>query len=261
MQEEATWLTELRTQIRKRLDPWVVLEGRHAVEAAVAGWWDVQGVVASRESEWDLPDWSGLEVMRRSREEMKEVAGYPFHRGVLGLARQPDEVADVAGLMEELPDDAMIVVCPKLTDAANAGAIVRNAAALGAQAVIFGEEGVSPFDRKAVRASAGALFRIPVRVADGGLILRCLKAGDFSMVGATVDKEERGLEVADFCDGRLALLIGSEEDGLGSFWLKACDQLHWITMASEVDSLNTAAASAIFLWEISRFRGEEDDVF
>ena len=113
-------------------------------------------------------------------------------------------------IVAELPGDALIVVCPALADAANAGAIVRNAAALGAAAVVFGEEGVSPFERKAVRASAGALFRVPVRVADGGQILRCLKAGGFSMVGALCGNEAPELTGFEAPGGRLALVIGSE---------------------------------------------------
>ena len=251
------WLEELHTQIRKRRDPWVVLEGRHAVEAAVAGWWDVHGVVASAESSWDLPGWSGLEVQRRSRQELEALAGYAFHRGVLGLARQPEETGDVAGLLEELSKEALIVVCPGLADAANAGAILRNAAALGAEAVLFGSDGVSPFERKAVRASGGALFRIPVRVADGGQMLRCLKAGGFRLVGTAAGKGNPAIHEVDWPAGRLALVFGAEDQGLGPFWSAACNRMVGIPMESGMDSLNVAASSAVCLWEIARQRSEQ----
>lgn len=254
---QSDWIEQLRLQIRRREDPWVVLEGRHAVEGALGGWWDVTGVLAGEESEWTPPDWSGLDALRWPRHEIEELAGYAFHRGVLGLARQPEETGDVASLFAELPADALIVVCPALADAANAGAVLRNAAALGAEAVIFGSEGVSPFERKAVRASAGALFRIPVRVADGGQVLRCLKAGGFSMVGACCGNDVPDLNTYETPVDRLALVIGSEADGLSPFWEAACDALVRVPMASGMDSLNAAAASAVLLWELQRLRATE----
>ncbi|BCX50072.1 tRNA/rRNA methyltransferase [Haloferula helveola] len=256
MEAEIEWVKQLRIQIRQRVDPWVVLEGRHAVEGALGGWWDVAGVLAGEECTWDPPQWSGLELLRRPRTELEELAGYAFHRGVIGLAKQPEDTGDVAALMGELGPEAMVVVCPRLTDAANAGAIIRNAAALGAEAVIFGHEGVSPFERKAVRSSAGALFRIPVKVADAGQILRCLKAGGFSLAATTGDKRATDLATYDPPEGRLAVVIGSEADGLGQFWMTACDDHIRIPMASVMDSMNAAAASAVTLWEIRRVREE-----
>ncbi len=254
------WIEQLRAQIRRREDPWVVLEGRHAVEAALGGWWDVAGVLAGEESVWEPPAWSGLDLLRWPRREIEALAGYAFHRGVIGLARQPEETGDLPSLLGELSDEALIVVCPNLSDAANAGAILRNAAALGAEAVIFGREGVSPFERKAVRASAGALFRIPVRVADGGQILRCLKAGGFSMVGACCGDGIPDVATYEPPADRLALVIGSEAKGLSPFWEAACDAHVTVPMASGMDSLNAAAASAVLLWEIQRLRSEEGEI-
>ncbi|MBB5352995.1 tRNA G18 (ribose-2'-O)-methylase SpoU [Haloferula luteola] len=249
------WIDELSRQTRKRSDPWIVLEGRHAVEGAISGWWDVQGILAADDCEWMLPIWSGLELTRVERKMLEQVAGYAFHRGLIALAKLPDERRDVASLMKELPEDARVVVCPSLADASNAGAIVRNAAALGAQAVLFGDEGVSPYERKAVRASSGALFRIPIRVADGGQILRCLKAAKFRLVGADGGEETASLESCEWDEGRVALVIGSEDQGLNGFWKAACDVRVRIPMVSGVDSLNAAAASAVMLWEMKKARG------
>lgn len=256
MDSEPDWVTELRAQVRRRRDPWVVLEGRHAVEAAVAGWWDLAGILAGDGCEWEPPEWSGLELLRIPGTVLESVAGDRFHRGVIGLAKLPGEIADVAGLMEEMESDALVVVCPRLADASNAGAIVRNAAALGAKAVIFGQEGVSPFERKSVRASGGALFRVPVRVADGGQILRCLKTAGFQMLGTAVGEGTQAIESVEIEPGRVAVVIGPEADGLGSFWRMACDDLVHLPMNSSMDSLNAAAASAVFLWEIGRRRRE-----
>jgi tRNA G18 (ribose-2'-O)-methylase SpoU len=224
----------------------------------LAGWWDVAGVLAGEECGWQPPDWSGLELLRLPRGEIEQIAGHAFHRGVIGLARQPEETRHLTSLFDELPSDALIVVCPALADAANAGAVLRNAAALGAAAVIFSSEGVSPFERKAVRASAGALFRLPVRVGDGGQIVRCLKAGGFSLVAACGDERIPDVATYEPPPGRIALVIGGKTDGLGSFWKAFCDALVRVPMASGMDSLNVAAASAVLLWEIQRLRAGED---
>lgn len=252
--DTADWMQELSAQMKSRQDPWVVLEGRHAVESAMTNWWDIVGVLAGEHSEWSPPEWSGLVVVREDRQTLEAIAGYRFHRGVLGLARQPEEVSDVQGLLSELGAESTVVVCPRLSDPSNVGAVIRNAAALGADAVLLGSEGASPFDRKAVRASSGALFGLQVRVADSGQILRCLKAAHFRLIGTTGEAEAGSLDATEPVDGRVALVIGSEADGLGSFWMKACDRLVRIPMAGGVDSLNAAAASAIFLWEMKRLR-------
>ncbi len=246
---EPAWLEILHAQIRRRSDPWVVLEGRHAVEAAISGWWEVAGVVAGEDSPWEPPLWSGLEFLRRGRAELEEIAGYAFHRGILGLAKLPQEVGEVAKFLRDLELDARVVVCPRLADAASAGEIVRNAAALGAAAALFGAEGVSPFERKAVRSSTGSVFRIPVRIADGGQLLRSLLAASFELLGA--DAGEGSVDVRELpaAEGRRALVIGAEEDGLGPFWRSAVSHRVRIPMAEGADSLNAAAA---LLWELGR---------
>lgn len=221
MDEE--WLSELQTQVKMREAPWVVLEGRELVEAALAGWWDLHGVLVDENSEWDPPLWSGLDFLRGPSQLLEDISGGSDHGGVLALARQPDETADVAGLVGELEQQALLVVCPKLGDAAEVGAVVRHAAAMGAQAVLFGSEGASPFEGAALRAAGGGLFQLPLRVADSGQIWRCLKAGGFKMAGA-----EAGADIGPpslMGAERLALVLASECEGLGSFWKSACDQL------------------------------------
>lgn len=257
---EVDWINELQLQLKQRTDPWVVLEGRHAVEAAMGGWWDIVGILAADHCEWEPPEWSGLVVVRQDQGSLEATAGYRFHHGVLGLARQPEEVADVQGLMSELEAAATIVVCPRLADASHVGAVMRNAAALGADAVVFGSEGASPFERKAVRASNGALFRVPVRVADAGQILRCLKSSGFTLLGTSGSPKATPLTEVAAVEGRVALVIGSEAEGLGSFWMKACDNLVRIPMETGMDTLNESAASAVCLWELQRLReaGLED---
>lgn len=258
---EPDWLEELRRQSRRRRDPWVVLEGVAAVEGALTHWWDIQGVLAASACGWEPPKWSGLEVLRRERAELEDIAGQALCSDVLGLAKIPEETADVAGLVAELAAGATVVVCPRLTDPGEVGAIVRNAAALGAAATIFGDAGVSPFERESLRASGGALFRVPLRFADAGQILRCLRAAGFGILGIDREVEEtRELDGLEPGGGPLALVVGSELEGLGSFWRAACDELVRIPAAAGTGAADGAAAAAVCLWELRDRHAAEEDV-
>lgn len=88
--------------------------------------------------------------------------------------------------------------------------------------------------------------------------MRCLKAGGFSVVGAACGDDASDLTTHEPTAGRLALVIGSETDGLSSFWKAACDALARVP-ASGMDSLDAAAASAVLLWELRRMRDPESD--
>ena len=204
-----------------RRDPWVVLEGQAVLEAALAGWWEVTGVMIDEAHPWELPSWSGLEVMRMRSVELDGLADPLRHRGVLGLARIPAEISEVAAFSKALEPDALLVVCPKLVDPEFAGSVMRHAEAAGAAGVLFGNDGASPFGAIAVAASAGAVFRLPLRVADGGVILRSLKASGVDLTG---------WESGDFSGvlsppvGRRALVVGDPGAGLGPFWRAACNR-------------------------------------
>lgn len=197
------------------------MEGQATLEAALAGWWEVAGVMIDEAHPWEVPAWSGLEVVRRPLAELECLGSTARHAGVLGLARVPAETAEVANFARSLEPDALLVVCPKLVDPEFAGVMTRHAEAIGAAGVLFGSDGVSPFGSTAIAASEGAVFRLPVRVADGGLILRSLKA-------AAVDLT--GWEAGEFAtageglSGRRALVVGDPEAGLGPFWRAACDR-------------------------------------
>lgn len=218
---EPEWLNLLRDPATGRREPWVLLEGQAILEAALAGWWDVAGVVLDEERTWEVPAWSGLEVIRAPACELERLGDPARHDGVLGLARMPAETAEVATFARSLEADALLVVCPKLVDPGFAGRMTRQAEAIGAAGVLFGMDGASPFGPLAVAASEGAVFRLPVRVADGGLILRSLKAAGVDLTGW----EAGGIPGAgDLVSGRRALVVGDPEAGLGPFWRAACDR-------------------------------------
>ena len=214
------WQTTLREQLTDRQDSWVVLEGQGMVEAALAGWWEVAGVMISEAHSWEVPVWSGMEVARVSAAEMDRLADASVHGGVLGLAKQPSETGEVATFLRSLDAEALVVVCPRLDDSKVAGEVMRLAAEHGAAGVLFGAEGVSPFHVESVRVAGAALFQLPVRVADGGLLLRSLKAAGVELCGW----EESAFSGEVATTGRRALVMGDPEKGLGPFWRAACDR-------------------------------------
>ncbi|TAE86542.1 MAG: hypothetical protein EAZ71_11750 [Verrucomicrobia bacterium] len=199
----------------------MVLEGREAVEAALAAWWDVVGMMVAEEQAWEVPVWSGLEVLRCGEVELSEWGDPARHCGVLGLARLPAERAEVADFALGLEPEALLVVCPRTMDAEFAGRLIGLAAERGAAGVLFGAEGVSPFGSDVVAASAGGIFRVPVRVADGGQLLRSLKAARVRLVACEAEGSQ-GPRVAR--TGRRALVAGDPVLGLGAFWRAACDE-------------------------------------
>lgn len=216
----SNWQATLREQLILRRDPWLVLEGQAMVEAALAGWWDVTGVLVAGDHPWEVPVWSGMEVVRVPADEMVGWSGEAEQSGVLGLARLPSETGEVATFLRGLDTEALVVVCPRVDDPALAGEAIRLAAEHGAAGVLFGAEGVSPFHAEALRVAAGAVFQLPVRVADGGLLLRSLKAAGVELCGW----EPAGISGETMSTGRRALVMGDPESGLGPFWRAACDR-------------------------------------
>lgn len=204
-----------------RAAPWVVLEGRPAVEAALAGWWEVAGVLVEHDHEWEVPAWSGLEVRRWPRAELAAIGSAERHRGVLGLARMPAETREVAGFLKSLPADALLLVIPRSADPRLAGGMAARAMEHGAAGILFGAEGISPFHPELVAASGGAVFRLPVRMADGGQLLRSLKAAGVDLCGWEAGAAPLA---APPTTGRRALVLGDGDAGLGPFWRALCDR-------------------------------------
>ena len=153
-------------------------------------------------------------------------------QGVMATARIPEP--------PPLAHCDFAVELARVADPGNAGTIVRSAAAAGAQAAIFGPGSVDPWNPKTVRASAGALFRIPLAVADN--------VGE--RIGAHPHQGESCYQVD--LTGPLTLVLGNESRGLDQ--AASVDRWVSIPMAASVESLNVASAAAILCFEIARQR-------
>ncbi len=177
-----------------------------------------------------------------SREEASQLLGFHFHRGHLAIARKPAPTPLSAF------KSGPIVVLPEIADPGNLGTIIRNTAALGGAGVLIGK-GASPFNAKAIRASAGNLFRLPVRRSPDLLAdLRALRQSR-TLIGASLSRNSLPLQKLPTFENPV-LLLGPEDFGLSPEIESLCHHLAYLPMTREVDSLNVASASAIFLHEL-----------
>jgi tRNA G18 (ribose-2'-O)-methylase SpoU len=252
--------------------PCFICEGRflvvEALAAGRAGTLDVVSVLANPKAARDLRPLLPASTLLLEVDEafLQDWLGFPFHRGVLCCVASPPP-----------PDEAVILaarrllVLPRLDNVDNLGQLLRTAAALGVDAVLAGK-GPTLFDRRTVRVSMGAVWRIPVlRLEDPAPLLRRWRqgeqetdrprqeapdpgpmdrrrtdpeAGRSEIIGAAL--VEGALDARDWHPAeRSALVLGPEPHGLEDDWLAICDRHVVIPMVNSMDSLNVGAAGAI----------------
>ena len=225
-------------------------------------------------------------VLVRPEAALAETAGYPFHRGVIAAARRPSlpglgalleggaaaagpartgfsdaqgpARGGLAGEAAEAADPAAararprLLLLPATVDPENMGSLFRSAAALGADAVLLGPGSCDHLSRRALRVSMGAVLSLPAFAAPGPAALAELARAGYGLAGAVLDPAARDL--SDWLPPRrLCLLIGNEYEGLGPEWLPPIVERVTIPMEPGSDSLNAAAAAAIFMHRA--FRG------
>jgi tRNA G18 (ribose-2'-O)-methylase SpoU len=249
---------ELRTHLEAAQGLFIA-EGTKVISRAVAAGYPVRSVLLAERRLADLPALlpaldSGAPVYVVPDEIVERLTGYRVHRGALAsLYRKPlPEGAALAAAARR------VIVLEDLVDHANVGAIFRCAAALGVDAVFLSPRCADPLYRRAVKVSMGAVFAIPYARMTGWYDgLAGLRAAGFRLLALTPDAtaEPIGAAVAPDAAGsriaqRIALLLGTEGDGLSSRWRHEADQavripMHPGALAAGVDSLNVVAAAAI----------------
>merc|ERR1711972_345436 len=140
-----------------------------------------------------------------------------------------------------------ILALDGLTDAANVGALVRIAAAFGVVAVLCSSVCCDPFLPRAVRASGGYVFHVPILRGDLVAMLHELRANDVVVAAAIVQEGARFLDEVAHMPKRWALIVGSEHFGVSEVAREACDELLKIRMAPGVDSLNVVVSAGVLL--------------
>ena len=182
-------------------------------------------------------------------EVLTQITGFHLTRGVLCAMRRK-ELPSVADVCQKA---RRVAVLENVTNPTNLGAIVRSAAALSMDAVLFTHGCTDPLYRRAARVSMGTVFQVPWTFLPEGKEFESLKELGFKSVAMalrndTKDISDDELRKAD----KLAIFLGAEGDGLLPETISACDYCVKIPMAHGVDSLNVAAASAVAFWELSK---------
>ncbi|MBR1803787.1 MAG: RNA methyltransferase [Muribaculaceae bacterium] len=187
----------------------------------------------------DIPVYTG------DRPRLASLTGYTLTRGVLCAMRRPQ-----APTVEDVCRDAKrVVVIDGVVDTTNIGAIFRSAAALGIDAVLLTPTSCDPLNRRAVRVSMGSVFLVPWTWLDAPI--HTLNNIGFKTAAMALTDDSVPLDdTALMAEPRLAIVMGTEGDGLAATTIAQTDYVVRIPMAHGVDSLNVAAASAVAFWQL-----------
>lgn len=199
---------------------------------------------------------SGSLIFTASRELVSRIVGFPFHSGVMavGQRKPPLSMAELArgwpvGGVDRAP--VTLMVLPRIANTDNLGALLRVAAAFGAD-VLLGPACCDPFYRQAARVSMGACFTL--RMARSTDLARDLnelrREHGVETIGAVLAEDAEPLPRANR-PRRAAILLGNETEGLSQEELRLCDRRVTLPMCMGTDSLNVATAAAVFLYHFT----------
>lgn len=187
-----------------------------------------------------------MPVYTGNRELLSRLTGYTLTRGVLcAMRRKP------APSVEDILEDARCVcVIDAVCDTTNIGAIFRSAAALGIDAVLLTRSACDPLNRRSIRVSMGTVFLVPWTWLDDYRQLH-----DLGFKTAAMALSDNSITLSDptlKAQPRLAIIMGTEGDGLPQKTIEDADFVVRIPMYHQVDSLNVAAAAAVAFWELTK---------
>ncbi|MCS6973484.1 MAG: 23S rRNA (guanosine(2251)-2'-O)-methyltransferase RlmB [Cyclobacteriaceae bacterium] len=177
------------------------------------------------------------------------------HQGVAGYLSSVD-YASLSNIVQQAFEEGrqpLIVILDRITDVRNLGGIARTAECLGADALVVPEKGSAPISADAVKTSAGALHHLPVcREKNLKQTVQLLKDTGLTVVACT-EKASKKIFETDL-NRPLALIFGSEEDGISTELLRTADDLIKIPMTGKIQSLNVSVAAGMVLYEVMRQR-------
>ncbi|MGI6233301.1 MAG: TrmH family RNA methyltransferase [Prevotella sp.] len=240
-------------QLRQRLDPskgLLIAESPKVIRVALqAGYEPVSLLCERKHITGDASDiverCQNVPVYTGDRNLLAQLTGYKLTRGVLcAMRRKP-----CPPLEDVVRNARRVVVIDGVVDTTNIGAIFRSAAAMGIDAVLLTRNSCDPLNRRAVRVSMGSVFLIPWTWLDGG-IDRLHELGLKTMAMALTDKSVPLDDPQLNNEPRLAIIMGTEGDGLPHETIASADYVVRIPMAYGVDSLNVAAAAAVAFWQL-----------
>ena len=238
--------------LRRRIEPeggLYVAESEKVIRRALAAGHRPRSYLMARRWLTDLADLvadaerDGIPVHVGEHDVIEALTGFHLHRGALAAMQRPllAPVADV------LAGARRVFVLEDIVDHTNVGAIFRSAAALGVDAVLVTPRCADPLYRRSIRVSMGTVFQVPWTRVDpwpGGI--HTLRAEGFHVAALALSDDSVDLDAfAANAPERVALVLGTEGDGLGARTVAEVDTVVRIPMAGGVDSLNVAAAGAV----------------
>ena len=207
------------------------------------------GHIASRARE------KGVVVVECDRRKLDFMSRTHAHQGVIALCAVRDtcSIDDIFAIAEQRGEPPFVIVCDEISDPHNLGAIIRSAECAGAHGVIIPKRRSAGLTAIVDKASAGAAEHMAVaRVANLSAALQELKKRGLWIYGTAADGRNE-LWKTDF-SGAVALVIGSEGDGMGRLVRECCDFIVSLPMRGQINSLNASAAAAIVMYEVLRQR-------
>ena len=244
-------LTE--AQLRNRLEPQkgiFIAESPKVIHVALNAGYEPLALLCERKHiEGDaaslIEHCGDIPVYTGERELLASLTGYTLTRGVLCAMRRPAPKS-----VEEVCQGAKrIAVIDGVVDTTNIGAIFRSAAALGIDAVLLTPSSCDPLNRRAVRVSMGSVFLLPWTWLEAPI--SSLRTLGFRTVAMALSDNSVPIDHPSLKDEpQLAIVLGTEGDGLSTQVIQETDYVVRIPMWHEVDSLNVAAASAVAFWEL-----------
>jgi 23S rRNA (guanosine2251-2'-O)-methyltransferase len=242
---------------RRTTESWIY--GHHPVAAVLANTdRKVLRVLATTEAlaklnaDTSIPPRTLLQVKAASRREIDDLVGEDaVHQGVAVLTHALEhDLQDMLELIAVNPK-ACIVVLDQVTDPHNVGAILRSAAAFGAAAVVAPDRHAPDESGVMAKSASGALDKIPY-IKSGNLVraLELVKEYQFWLVGLDADAPQQLSDIK--LDGRIALVLGAEGEGLRRLVRETCDHVASLAMAGNIESLNVSNATAVALYERAR---------
>ena len=208
-----------------------------------------------RGESWDIVErFEGLPVFTAEFDVLSKMTGYNLTRGMLCAMYRPTPKK----IEEVCRDASRVAILENVVNPTNVGAIFRSAAALNIDAVLLTTDCSNPLYRRSIRVSMGTVFQIPWAFVDKELSwpeegLKKLKMLGFRTAALALSDDSVSIDDPKLMsEEKLALILGTEGDGLASSTIADCDYTVRIPMSHGVDSLNVAAASAVAFWQLGK---------
>ncbi len=238
-----------------------IIYGRNSVSEALASGRNIDKILIKESPDGALlkikskAKEAGIPVNFAERKRLDALCEGGVHQGVLAYiaSYKYSEVEDILNAAKEKNEPPFIIICDKIQDPHNLGAIIRTAGAAGAHGVIVSKHEGAGLSGTVAKSAAGALEFVPVaRVANIAKTIDMLKEEGLWVTGTAMNGEKTLFE-ADL-SGAVALVMGSEGEGMSRLVREKCDFLVNIPMSEKSESLNVSCAAALLMYEVYRRR-------